>query len=406
MSSENTSPLTTCIVGGGNSAHVLIPFLSTLGHRVNLLTRRPTEWGDVISCEITDGDTGKLVEVHTGRLNKKSNDPADVIPEADVIVLCMPVCTYRLSLAKLAPFVNREKDVYIGTIYGQASFNWMVHEIEKEHDLTNITCFAIGSIPWICRTKHYGKSVYNYGGKALNIVAVTPKENFNKLNEIWLEDISLKPLGKGRFVQACSFLSLTMSVDNQIIHPARCYGLWKKSGGVWQTAKDIPYFYRDFDHESAEILRKLDAEYELVRQAIRDRFPELDFTYMLSYLELENLNHTSGQTDILSSLKDSKQLASIKTPTMEGVDGHQYLNTNFRFFRDDIPYGLLIAKSLAQMLQVETPFIDEVIEWAQTLRNEEFIKGGKINIEFCTSSKYLTGIPEVYGVTRIEDCVE
>ena len=103
MSSENTSPLTTCIVGGGNSAHVLIPFLSTLGHRVNLLTRRPNEWADVISCEITDGDTGKLVEAHTGRLNKKSNDPADVIPEADVIVLCMPVCTYRLSLAKLAP---------------------------------------------------------------------------------------------------------------------------------------------------------------------------------------------------------------------------------------------------------------------------------------------------------------
>ena len=197
-----------------------------------------------------------------------------------------------------------------------------------------------------------------------------------------------------------------VTVDNQIIHPARCYGLWKKSGGVWESEEKVPYFYRDFDQESADILEKLDADYEVIRQAIRAKFPDKKFEHMLGYLELEKLNHKSEHVDILSSLKDSAQLASIKTPSAEGADGRYYLDTNFRFFKDDIPYGLLIAKSLAEMLMVDTPFIDEVIGWAQELRGENFLVDGKINRAFCFSDKYLCGIPEVYGLKKIEDLVD
>jgi hypothetical protein len=398
--------LTTCIVGGGNSAHVLIPFLCEAGHHVNLLTRRPDDWNDVVYSEVTDGITTEIIQTHVGKVHCKSSDPAQVIPDADIIILCMPVHQYRPALDRIAPFVHREKEVYIGTIYGQAGFNWMVHhEVEKPQNLENVITFAVGNIPWICRVLEYGKSVANYGGKDLNIVAVTPFNKFEKIKAMLLNDISLRPLHTGRFVQACSFLALTMSVDNQIIHPGRCYGLWKQSGGVWATSQ-VPYFYRDFDAESAEILRKLDADYEVVRQAIRKFFPKLPFTYMLGYLDLERLNHKSKHVDILSSLRDSKQLAAIKTPTVEGVGGRQYLDSNFRFFKDDIPYGLLVAKALAEMLHVETPFIDEVIDWAQKLRGECFLKDGKINREYCLSTKYISGIPESYGLTSMEDVVD
>ena len=62
-----------------------------------------------------------------GDINALSDDYKDVIPDADVIFLCMPVHQYRNALKKLAPFINRsKKEVFIGTIYGQAGFNWMV----------------------------------------------------------------------------------------------------------------------------------------------------------------------------------------------------------------------------------------------------------------------------------------
>jgi hypothetical protein len=395
--------LTVTIVGGGNSAHVLIPFLTAAGHKVHLMTRRPTEWQDKVICEVQCGLTGDKQKVCEGLISKKSSDPAEVIPDADAIILCMPVAAYRNALMRLAPFISRsKKEVFVGTIYGQAGFNWMIHEMERENNLTNIVGFAVGLIPWICRTLEYGSRSANYGGKEVNVVAVTPYDKFDRLNELLLEDICYKPMGKGKFVQACSFLSLTLSVDNQIIHPSRCYGLYTKDGGQWKSLEEVPYFYRDFDDLSADNIRKMDADYTIVRDAVRKRFPDRDFKYMLDYLELERLTHKSANVDIKMSLKESKQLGLIKTPTYDVGDGTRALDIHSRFFTDDIPYGILIAKWIGEKLNVKTPFIDEVIFWAQKLRGERFLKpDGTINMEYCLRDKHTSGLPESYGITDI-----
>jgi opine dehydrogenase len=282
--------------------------------------------------------------------------------------------------------------------------------MEKDNSLTNTVCFAIGQIPWICRQIEYGHSVSNFGGKHVNLVAITPADRFNRLNNMCLKDISVRPLGKGEFTLVDNFLSLTLSVDNQIIHPARCYGLWQRYyGGRWASSEDVPYFYRDFDEKSAENIRKLDADYSTIRNAVRKHFPDQPFTYMLSYLELEKLNHNSEHgDDILASLRDSSQLWAIKTPTLVGPEGggSRILNTYTRFFTDDIPYGLLIAKAIAEKLNVEVPFIAEVITWSETMRGEKFLINGKINEYFCLKDKYTCGIPASYGITHIKDIIE
>jgi hypothetical protein len=378
--------------------------------------------------------------VHHGHLVAKSTDPAEVIPQADIIILCMPVHAYRPALAHVSPYVNRDKaHVYIGTIFGQAGFNWMVHnEVEKAHSLTNVVTFAIGNIPWICRAAEYGRKGINYGPKLINTVAVTPRDKFDDLNRILLEDLSNRPFGRGHF-ELAEFMDLTLSCDNQIIHPARCYGLWKRYGGQWKSKDQVPYFYRDFDEISAEILTRLDHEYTLIRSALKARFPERSFKYMLSYLELEELNHhqqgSAKPLDILSSLRDSIQLASIKTPVVlvssdEDSDAEEKtdenkentsktdwssstsaffeLDTTGRFFTDDISYGLLIAKWLAKKLGgIETPTVDQVIQWAQKLRGEHFLDAnGTIDTDYCLAEKYRCGIPESYGITNLEDILD
>jgi len=382
-----------------------------MGHTVNLFTRRPDEWKQHVECDITDGLTGKVSGTHRGTIHRKSNNPIDVIPQADVIIFCLPVHLYRTVLDQIAPHISNDKpQVYVGTVFGQAGFDWMVSSsiihYDQDQPRKNIVTFAIGSIPWICRARTYGERGINYGPKQVNVVAVTPQNKFEELNDLFLEDISSRPLGRGKFELADTFLDLTLSVDNQILHPARCYGLWKKSGGIWDSLETVPYFYRDFDRKSADLLEKLDAEYETIRQAIRKALPQKQFKYMLGYAELEQLDHKSSHVDILASLRDSAQLASIKTPTVEGEDGKRHLDTNFRFFKDDIGFGLLIAKAIAELVKVETPIIDEVIEWAQKLRGDKFIQNGKINFKYCMSQEYLCGIPQVYGLYTVEDLVD
>lgn len=66
---------------------------------------------------MTDGATGQVTQSLMGTLDKKSDHPRDVIPEADVVILCLPVHQYRAALDRLAPFLNRNKDeVFVGTV--------------------------------------------------------------------------------------------------------------------------------------------------------------------------------------------------------------------------------------------------------------------------------------------------
>jgi opine dehydrogenase len=397
--------LTVTIVGGGSSAHTLIPLLSAAKYDVNLLTRNPARWSKQVEVQYQSED-GEVIKMFQGQLSKISSDPKDVVSEADVIILCMPVSQYRSVLHRIAPYLNSGKKVYVGTVYGQAGFNWMVDEVKDAFGLENIVTFCFGLIPWICRVQEYGKVGITYGIKPINIAAVEPKEEFDELNRIFLEKVCVGWFGKSEVRQADNFLSLTFSVDNQIIHPSRCYGLFVKHGGEWDNVEDIPYFYRDFDQFSADILRKLDADYSKIRERIRKKYPEKKFTYMLDYLTLNQTTNETEDYNIVESFQLSRTLGAIKPPTVKTKEGTWNINTNHRFFTDDIHYGLCIAKWAADRLTIDVPTIDEIINWAQELRDEVLIEDGELQLDSeDLSERFISGIPHFYGYRTIADIV-
>ena len=75
---------------------------------MNLLTRRPNEWQDEVVCDIVTIEN-EITDTFRGKIYKMSSDPAVVIPEADAIILCMPVHQYRHALDRIAPHLNKEK---------------------------------------------------------------------------------------------------------------------------------------------------------------------------------------------------------------------------------------------------------------------------------------------------------
>jgi opine dehydrogenase len=391
------------IVGGGSSAHVLIPFLSGADFAVNLLTRKPKEWSQKVDVQLHTIH-GEIQEEFSGTLTKVSDNPAEVIPQARFVILCMPVCKYRFALHGLAPYLAKDKEVFVGTIYGQAGFNWMVDEIKKKFDLSNITTFSAGLIPWICRIIEYGKVGVTYGCHEINIVAVSPPNRFSELNDILLKNICERWLKKGSFRQAANFLSLTLSVDNQIIHPSRCYGLFLRYDGKWAHKEDIPYFYRDYDQKSADLLQELYVDYSKIREAIKAKYPQQDFQYMLDYLSLERLSHQSKNTDIRESFMTSLTLGAIKPPTIQLESGEWVIDKDHRFFTDDIHYGLCIAKWIADQLTLDVPTIDSIIDLAQQLRNEKIIEENKLLLDSeSLTTEFMSGIPPVYGLNSIDD---
>lgn len=396
---------TITIIGGGSSAHALIPLLSRTGMRVNLMTRRPGAWSREIRLEY-QRTSGEVIDTFRGELERISPYAAEVIPDADIIILCMPVHAYRLSLHAIAPYVSKDKKVCIGTVYGQGGFNWMIEEISREFSLCNITAFAFGLIPWICRTAEYGRKGIIYGTKPLNLIAVHPKEDFDELNETLLSKIAFEWFGKGEFRQADNFISLTLSSDNQIIHTSRLYGLFLEEGAAWEERGDVPYFYRDFTEKSADILKELDDDYTMIRERIKELFPDRKFTYMLDYLALDRQTNLTDSKTVLDTFRNMESLDAIRTPVMK-VRDKWLIDRNNRFFLDDIYYGLCIAKSLAERLDIHVMHIDGLLYWTQQLLGQRIIEDDRLVIwDEMREDRFKYGVPEAYGYATLVEIMD
>lgn len=395
------------VCGGGSSSHALIPLLKDSIFDVYVYSSRPEKWSNTIKLEWHD-PSGKVLGSYSGDIKKVSNDPKELFPDADYVVFCMPVHKYRVALHDIAPYLNKDKDVFVGTVYGQGGWNWMVDEIKKQFGLPNIIAFAFGLIPWICRLIKYGEIGVTYGCKATNYAACYPKQYFKQIDEELLEQICYRWFNKGKVEQADNFLSLTLSVDNQIIHTSRCLGLYKVYGRTWSHKEDVPWFYRDYDDVSANLLASLDDDYTKIRRAIIKIHPEKDYSYMLDYLALERFSYQSQNTDVKESFVTSQTLVSIQTPVVQNSEGLWEVDRNHRFFLDDIYYGNCIAKWMAEKLGIETPTIDEILNWAQLVRCEKIIDDNNIIISDSPdlTQKFKTGIPFVYGFKTIEECFD
>lgn len=343
------------LIGGGSSAHLAAVLLSGRGHEVRVLTSRPALWNHELVLETPDG-------ILRGRIAGAGNDPAQIVGVADVAILCMPVHQYCEALDRIMPVLAVNRDCIVGTVYGQGGFDWMVKVAAQKFGYEVPRHFAIGLLPWIARTVEYGKRAISYGPKMCNGIATSGEEVFNVLQERLLDDLSYSYWDCGRFERIPNFATITLTVDNQIIHPSRCFALAQECDG-WDDPAAIPYFYRDWDDFSAEILKGVDGDYSTVRKRLVEKFPSLKNPYSLNYLALEHWSYGSHNPDIKASFVNSQTLGAIKPPVMRSDDGKWRLDVENRFFKDDFVYGLEVCKWVADQLECPVPNVDKLLAW-------------------------------------------
>ncbi len=149
-------------------------------------------------------------------------------------------------------------------------------------------------------------------------------------------------------------------------------------------------------------------EYTLIRNGFKAAFPEKDFSYMRNYMELEKFGYGSAVNDIKASFTDFGTLDAIATPVTRNENGRWELDRTHRFFLDDVFYGNCIAKWMAEQFGLDTPTIDEILDWAQKARGERIIDQNHMLILDSPSlcQKFKTGIPTVYGFQSLKDCLD
>lgn len=204
-----------------------------------------------------------------------SGEPADVIPEADIIIVAAPAHAHGPLLVRIAPFVRT--GTWIGTLFAQGGFDWAAAAAFRSRPGVVSLVFGLQNIPWICQKVRYGHSARIIGPKQALYLAAYPTASAQLAARVVgdLFGIPCKTVP--------NFLSLTLTPSNQIIHPARYWAIFKDYDGkkVYDRASLPAKLYADFDELSAEELAKLDNELQQIKLGLLARYPSLDLSLVL-----------------------------------------------------------------------------------------------------------------------------
>lgn len=329
---------TFTIVGGGNLGHVIAGVISHQSDiKVNLLTNRPEVWQNEITVEAVDG------KVFTGKLSKISSKAEDVIPESDVILLCMPGYLIKETLYKIKPFLS--SNVFVGSVFSSTGFFFEAKEILSP----NAHLWGFQRVPFISRVSEYGKSAKLLGYKPLFSIAIEgASEEEKKSFCVEIEKVFGSPT-----ILLNNYLEASLTNSNPILHTARLYSLFR-NWNEGEVYKEPILFYESWDVNSAELLIAMDKEFFSLLSVL-----PVASNFLPTLLEYYESTDALSLKNKLSSIQGFK---GILAP-MVNVGNGWVPDFNSRYFTEDFPFGLKYIWQLAKENNIATPTIDMVYEW-------------------------------------------
>lgn len=357
------------IIGGGNIGTAMCAEFAAHGHTVSLLTSHPERFQSTVSVLNADED-----KVYTGSLHRISDNPEDVLLDAQLVVVTLPAFLMptfaKQSLNLLRP------DTILVTMPGYGG----VEFIFREHIRKGVVLVGFQRVPAVYRLVEYGRMSRLSGRRNELLYAVLPRTSTETVHST-LEtvfSIPCRPLP--------NFLSVTLTPSNPVLHTTRLYSMFHQLSAN-ESIPENPAFYSTWDDESSRWLIRCDEEL----QEIIARLPELDLSAVRS---LKLHYESSDVPSMTKKLRSIQSLSGILSPMVETEDGFK-VDWNSRYFRADFPYGLAIIRGIADLVGVDVPSVDTVLSWyADQIGSEYYSKDGS----FTGSGLAETGIPQNYGI--------
>ncbi|WP_233445127.1 NAD/NADP octopine/nopaline dehydrogenase family protein [Paraburkholderia caribensis] len=309
-----------------------------------------------------------------------SDDPADVVTDAEMVILAIPHMARESTLRRIAPFLD--SGTWLAGVPGFGGLIWTARLVLGPDQRV----LGLQRVPYVRKVVSYGEVVWVSGIRPQLFVATVPSAEAPKA-AILLQamlNIPTKPLNH--------FLDVCLSNSNPIFHPSRLYSLWTRetSDLVWRHR---PQFYEEWDEPASRVY--LACESDL--QAIAASCPT-DLSDRQTLLEHYGVKTSSEVTETI------RRIAALRDRPvpMREVDGGWTPDLHTYYFTEDIPYGIVIQRALAEIVKVSTPMLDEVISWAQSWMKKTWLDaGGNIAVDALSLP-----VPQRLGVRDAKDLVE
>ena len=320
---------TICICGGGSLGHVMAAVLGSHNDvKINILTGHPEAWGGFVSTIDSNGKN------YIAEINKVSSKASDVIPDSNIILLCLPGYLIRETLLKIRPYAQGK---FVGSVVSCTGFFQNAGEILG----TNALLFGFQRVPFIARVREYGRTADLLGYKKELFMAIENiEDSFIELWSTWLGTPVHKLNNKWEAI---------LSNSNPLLHTSRLYSLWHNR--ETERSPQPILFYEQWDDASSELYVAMDDEFQQVCQCYNAHIPNV-----LTYYESSNPKELTQKLTSIAAFK------GILAPMKHDEEGWVPDFTS-RYFTEDFPYGLQLIKDLAHINKLSTPAIDKVLEW-------------------------------------------
>lgn len=332
-----------CICGGGGLGHTCGAVLSSIeGVSVSLFTKHPEAWQ---STFYVDDPNGKIFQGHFATI---SDQAQDVIPQADIVLLCLPAYLIEQTLLNIKTYLSSK--AIVGAVVGNTGFFLLAHKILSSTQ----GLFAFQRVPYISRVEEYGQSAHLLGYKEELLVALEnipqPESFTRELSYLFLTPVNMVD----------SFYEVTLSNSNPILHTGRLYSLWKDWDGTPYSTN--PLFYWDWTDEASELEIRMDQELFALLHILG--VGTRHFKTLLSHYD------ATDASSLTAKLKSISSYANILSPMIQ-VPGGWIPDFTSRYFTEDFPFGLKTIHDLAHQNNIPCPNIDLVFVWGEKMIQQD-----------------------------------
>lgn len=387
------------ICGGGNAAHAMIPIIrNNFSGKLNLFLPFRNEANQFQKLiEEKKFITATIEEKKLyGRPDEASKFAKDVCKEADLILMTLPAFAHEPTLLQIAPFLKKE--VIIGAIPARSGFEYSALKILKDNKKEKVIIFGMQTLPWACRIKKYASKVDILGKKRSVGMAAFPHKITSELAPFLtrLLDLKIEPLP--------NMLTLSLANVGQIIHPGIMYSLFKGKEKVKYQKDEIPLFYQGVTKEISETLKMMSDEILILTEKIKalDKNVTLDHVLGLKdWLIYSYKESIEDKSTLQSCFVTNSAYKGLRAP-MKKIDNYYFLpDFQARYLTEDVPYGLVVTKAIAQLAKVDMPIIDEVILTISKWIGKKYIKKGYLEGKDLKDTR----IPQNYGIDNLENTI-
>jgi len=388
--------LTIC--GGGNAAHVLIALAAHTGWDVDVFAPLADE-AERLRAGVTakggiSANSGEKTVM--GRPRQISDNPNEVIPGSELILMALPAFAHGPTLQTIANYLDQ--DVAIGVLPARGGFDYQAFSILQAKG-ASACIFGLQTLPWACRIITYGQEVEILGTKAEVDLAAAPTDEVSRLTQ------QLEPLFSLKLAPLSSFLSLTLANTGQLIHPGIMYGLGRGKEGKSFAQDDIPLFYQGVDDSTANVLQSLSDEVQAIANAVAAALPNFNPQEVATLHEWVLRAYPTDIADgstLRRAFNTNRAYVGLKLPTRPVGPSSFAIDYKARYLSEDVPFGLVVLRGIADLTGVKTLAIDDVIIWAQEHLEKQYLVDGELS----GSDLAETRAPQVYGIQTLSQLFE